>query len=70
MCYSIALQLTVQSYGVGVKREETGREKVVICDYLFTMLGLALFLGMLHTMADQDTLEKVNQGGKTHVMIV
>lgn len=41
---------------------------MVICDYLFTMPGLALFLGMLHTMADQDTLEKVDQGIKTHVI--
>lgn len=28
----------------------------------FIISGLALFLGMLHTKKDQDTLEKVDQG--------
>lgn len=32
------------------------------------MPGLALFLGMLQTMEDQDTLEKVDQGSEMHYM--
>lgn len=30
--------------------------------------GLALFLGMLHIMEDQDTVKKVDQGSKTQLL--
>lgn len=42
-----------------------GREQVFIFDYLFAIPGSALFLGMLQTREDQDTLEKVDQGNET-----
>lgn len=32
----------------------------------FAIPGSALFPGMLQTMEDQDTLEKVDQGSETH----
>lgn len=34
----------------------------------FIIPGSAVYLGMLHTTEDQDTLEKVDQGSKTHFM--
>lgn len=43
----------------------TGGEQVFIFDYLFVIPGSALFLGMLQTREDQDTLEKVDQGNET-----
>lgn len=48
-------------------RVQVGNRSLFFTIY-FSMPGLALFLGMLQTMEDQDTLEKVDQGSEMHYM--